>query len=69
MAAVYDEGGRLASQQATLASSGAAEQHGGVQGIVWTPSMRRMYTLLDRYPFVPIIAVGYSPTMLTSLDD
>ena len=55
MAAVYDEGGKLASQQADH-SSGVGEQHGGVQGIVWTPSMRRMYTLLDRYSSHPILS-------------
>ena len=56
MAVVYDESGRLASQQAALGPSGVGEQHGGVQGIVWTPSMRCMYTLLDRYPLPSLLS-------------
>lgn len=55
MAAVYDQGGKLGSRQTDLASSGVEAQHGGVQGIVWTPSMRRMYTLLDRYSPFPLL--------------
>ena len=36
---------------AGTAASAAGAHYAAVRGIVWTPSLRRMYTLLDRYRY------------------
>ena len=45
---------QLQQRLAELSTAGttasvAGAQYEAVRGIVWTPSLRRMYTLLDRY--------------------